>query len=329
MSVKEFMDKNFHHFNAGETVRAAKGLTKFIRNGGKLMVTMAGAMSTARMGIPLAEMIRRGYVHAITCTGANLEEDMYLLLNGLAYEPVKWREISPEQDQEFVENKRLRITDILLPEDDVLEVDDLLAKAWQAATLEGNIRKFPHEWFYDLFETGLIQAAMTDRSRKLEDSWLYAAWQNKLPIYVPGWEDSTEGNSFVSRVMGGEISGHIMKTGLEYMAHLAEWYEKTTMENLLGEVGFFQIGGGIAGDFPICVVPLLKVDLEKEYIPHWGYFCQIGDSTTSYGSYSGAPPSEKITWDKINLETPRFMIESDATIVAPLIFNYVMEALNA
>ncbi len=88
-------------------------------------------------------------------------------------------------------------------------------------------------------------------------------------------------------------------------------------------VGFFQIGGGIAGDFPICVVPMLEQDLERD-TPLWGYFCQISDSTTSYGSYSGAVPNEKITWGKLDGNTPKFIIESDATIVAPLVFAYVL-----
>ncbi|MDE2345112.1 MAG: deoxyhypusine synthase family protein, partial [Gammaproteobacteria bacterium] len=86
---------------------------------------------------------------------------------------------------------------------------------------------------------------------------------------------------------------------------------------------FFQIGGGIAGDFPICVVPMLEQDLRQK-TPLWAYFCQISDSTTSYGSYSGAVPNEKITWGKLGADTPKFIIESDATIVAPLVFAYVL-----
>ena len=64
------------------------------------------------------------------------------------------------------------------------------------------------------------------------------------------------------------------------------------------------------------MVPSLKYDLEEAAKP-WAYFCQISDSTTSYGSYSGATPNEKITWDKLTAETPMFVIESDATVVAP------------
>ena len=70
-------------------------------------------------------------------------------------------------------------------------------------------------------------------------------------------------------------------------------------------IGFFQIGGGIAGDFPICVVPMMHQDLRSSTCPLWGYFCQISDSTTSYGSYSGAVPNEKITWGKLGMDTPQ------------------------
>jgi deoxyhypusine synthase len=105
------------------------------------------------------------------------------------------------------------------------------------------------------------------------------------------------------------------------MIDLADWYQDVSEES---SIGFFQIGGGIAGDFPICVVPMLEQDLQIEEIPRWGYFCQISDSTTSYGSYSGAVPNEKITWGKLSADTPKYIIESDASIVAPLIFAFVL-----
>ena len=106
------------------------------------------------------------------------------------------------------------------------------------------------------------------------------------------------------------------------MDYLIKWYLENTKDNSLG---FFQIGGGIAGDFSICVVPLIQQDL-KHACKLWGYFAQISDSVTSYGSYSGAVPNEKITWGKLDVDTPSFIIESDASIVAPLIFNYVLES---
>ena len=140
---------------------------------------------------------------------------------------------------------------------------------------------------------------------------------------MPGWEDSTLGNIFaVALHQRRHRDVHTVRAGIEYMMALADWYGEARRST--SPIGFFQIGGGIAGDFPICVVPMLHQDLQRDDVPLWGYFCQISDSTTSYGSYSGAVPNEKITWGKLAVDTPRFVIESDATIVAPLIFAYVL-----
>ena len=114
-----------------------------------------------------------------------------------------------------------------------------------------------------------------------------------------------------------------MRSGIEYLVYLAGWYASFASER---EIGFFQIGGGIAGDFPICVVPVLHDELKLDHLPLWAYFCQITDAVTSYGGYSGALPNEKITWGKLAPETPSFVIESDASIVAPIIFSMVLEA---
>src|SRR3954453_20182941 len=146
--------------------------------------------------------------------------------------------------------------------------------------------------------------------------------ERNFPIFVPGWEDSTLGNMYAGHCMSGDIKKvHTVRTGIEYMMSLAEWYTETSKDS---SIGFFQIGGGIAGDFPICVVPMLNQDVVRDVVPEWGYFCQISDLTTSYGSYSGAVPNEKITWGKLRSTTPRFIVESDATIVAPLMFAKVL-----
>jgi deoxyhypusine synthase len=109
---------------------------------------------------------------------------------------------------------------------------------------------------------------------------------------------------------------------------MVDFYEQyTELSSGSPGVGFFQISGGIAGDFPICVVPSLRHDLKRPAKP-WAYFCQISDSTTSYGSYSGATPNEKITWDKLTEATPMFVIESDATLVAPLILTALLECVG-
>jgi deoxyhypusine synthase len=189
---------------------------------------------------------------------------------------------------------------------------------WQAADKESK-SYFPHEFMYQMIRSGRLEE---HHQIDPKDSWLVAACERDLPIIVPGWEDSTLGNIYASHCITGEIGNvHTVKSGIEYMIMLADWYSTTAAAS---SIGFFQIGGGIAGDFPICVVPMLQQDLHKDETPRWGYFCQISDSTTSYGSYSGAVPNEKITWGKLSADTPKFIIESDATIVAPLIFADIL-----
>jgi deoxyhypusine synthase len=324
MNIRAFMEEHYRHFNAGAALDAAKGYEAHLSGGGKMMVTLAGAMSTAELGRSLAEMIRQGKVHAITCTGANLEEDVFNLVAHDHYVRIPdWRDLNPADEQKLLERHLNRVTDTCIPEEEAIRrIEGVLLKRWKEADGSGD-PKFPHEYFMDALLSGDLEASYQADPK---NSWLLAAAQAKIPVYVPGWEDSTLGNIAAARVIDGTLSTtRCIKSGLDYMVHLADWYTKTTGKTTGSgtSIGFFQIGGGIAGDFPICVVPMARQDLERD-IPLWGYFCQISDSTTSYGSYSGAIPSEKITWEKIAQDTPRFMVESDATIVAPLIFGYLL-----
>jgi deoxyhypusine synthase len=193
-----------------------------------------------------------------------------------------------------------------------------MLKLWGTASEKGE-RYFPYEYMYQLIESGMIDEYFQIDAK---DSWMIAACQKKLPIFVPGWEDSTLGNVFAAWCINGKVANtSTIRGGIEYMIELTDWYQGVSAKQ---SIGFFQIGGGIAGDFPICVVPMINQDLRTSDVRLWGYFCQISDSTTSYGSYSGAVPNEKITWGKLGQDTPSYVIESDATIVAPLIFAKVL-----
>jgi deoxyhypusine synthase len=319
-AVSEFIRHNFRHFNAATVVDAADGWTRHLDDGGKMMVTLAGAMSTAELGISLAELIRQDKVHAITCTGANLEEDIFNLVAHDCYERVpNWRGLTAEDEHALLGRHMNRVTDTCIPEDEAMrKIEAVVLEEWVRADQAGE-RFFPHEFMYQILRGGKLQG---EYQIDPKNSWMIAAMEKNLPMFVPGWEDSTLGNMFTGHVMTGDVKNvHTVRTGVEYMMRLAEWYVDTSPS---APVGFFQIGGGIAGDFPICVVPMLHQDLQRDDVPLWGYFCQISDSTTSYGSYSGAVPNEKITWGKLGVDTPKFMIESDASIVAPLVFAMVL-----
>ncbi|MBP1643354.1 MAG: Deoxyhypusine synthase [Acidobacteria bacterium] len=318
--VREFIRHHFRHFNAAALVRAAEDYERHLERGGKMMVTLAGAMSTAELGLSLAEMIRRDKVHVISCTGANLEEDVFNLVAHDHYVMVPdYRDLTPAQERDLLERHLNRVTDTCIPEEEAMRrIERAVLEEWQSAESRGE-RLFPHEFLYRVLLSGKLAASYQIDPR---DSWLMAAAEKNLPMVVPGWEDATLGNMYAGHVLKGSITNvHTVRTGIEYMTRLAQWYKA---ESARASIGFFQIGGGIAGDFPICVVPMLYQDMGIHDIPFWGYFCQISDSTTSYGSYSGAVPNEKITWGKLDVGTPKHVIESDATIVAPLLFAYLL-----
>jgi len=318
--ITRFVQTHFHHFNAAALKDAAEAYHRHLEQGGIMLLTMGGAMSTAELGISLAEMIRQGKVHAICCTGANLEEDVFNLVAHDYYERIPhYRDLTPQDEQALLDRHLNRVTDTCIPEYEAMRrIEKVVLEEWMAADVRGE-RYFPHEFLYRILLGGKLEK---EYQIDPANSWLLAAAQRNLPLYVPGWEDSTLGNMYAAHCISGEIKNvHTVRTGIEAMIELAGWYERTSARQ---SIGFFQIGGGISGDFPICVVPMLHQDLRREGVPLWGYFCQVSDSTTSYGSYSGAVPNEKITWGKLGVETPKFVIESDATIVVPLIFACVL-----
>lgn len=322
MQVTQFIKHHFRHFNAAALVDAAEGYKKHLADGNKMLVTLAGAMSTAELGIILAEMIRQDKIHAISCTGANLEEDIFNLVAHDFYERIpNYRDLTAQDEEDLLNRHMNRVTDTCIPEMEAMRrLENTVLKFWEKADKEGK-SYFPHEFFYQILLSGELEEHYQIDPK---DSWMLEAAKKNLPIFVPGWEDSTLGNIYAGHVISGDIKNvHTVKTGIQYMIELADWYTATAQEE--STMGFFQIGGGIAGDFPICVVPMLHQDLQRTGVPLWGYFAQISDSTTSYGSYSGAVPNEKITWGKLGKETPKYVIESDATIVAPLIFAMVLD----
>jgi deoxyhypusine synthase len=294
--VSNFIEHHYRHFNAAALMDAAKGYVTHLDEGGKMMITLAGAMSTAELGLSLAEMIRQDKVSIIS----------------------NYRDLSPQEEWDLLENHYNRVTDTCIPEEEAFRrLQQHIYKIWKDADDNGE-RYFPHEYMYKMLLSGVLEQYYEIDPK---NSWMLAAAQKNIPIVVPGWEDSTMGNIFASYIIKNELKATTMKSGIEYMVWLADWYRN----NSAGKgIGFFQIGGGIAGDFPICVVPMMYQDLEWHDVPFWSYFCQVSDSTTSYGSYSGAVPNEKITWGKLDINTPKFIVESDATIVCPLIFAWIL-----
>lgn len=326
--VSAFAQRTLNHCNGGSTMQAALWLKNHLDNGGKLVVTLAGALSSFQVGVMLAELIRQGKVHLVSATGANHEESYYRYVAHSHYANIpRYTELTPTQEAELRDAGLRRITDTFLPEDESVRLmEPHLLKMWQAAEAKGE-SYFPHEYFRRLFSEKLIVA---DPEANPDDCWAYAAHQKDIPIVIPGFEDSTMGNIFSSYTYSGPhkkqgditLSAKVMKSGLEYFHLLYDWYMEEAKDS---PIAFLQLGGGISADFPICVVPSLKHDLRLAKIRDWAGFIEIGSSPMSYGSYSGAGGKEKITWDKLSTESYYQIIQSDVTVAFPWIAAVLLD----
>src|SRR5271167_3926322 len=258
-TISSFIKHHYRHFNAAALVDAAEGYVKHLDAGGKMFMTIAGAMSTAELGLSLAEMIRQDKVHGITCTGANLEEDVFNLVAHDYYERVPhYRMLSAADEQKLLERHMNRVTDTCIPEGEAMRrMEKAMFEVWTDSDQKGE-RYIPHEFFYKVLLSGKYEKYYQIDPK---DSWMLAAAKKNLPIVVPGWEDATLGNMYAAAVIRGDVKNvHTVRTGIEYMTWLAEFYTRTTKKSSLG---MFQIAGGISGDFPICVVPMLHQDLQR------------------------------------------------------------------
>src|SRR4026207_1181511 len=133
--VSQFIQHHYRHFNAAALVDAAKGYEQHLLEGGKMMITLAGAMSTAELGLSLAEMIRQDKVHIITCTGANLEEDIFNLVAHDYYKRIPhYRDLSPEDEKDLLDHHFNRVTDTCIPEEEAMRrIERQLMAVWGKA----------------------------------------------------------------------------------------------------------------------------------------------------------------------------------------------------
>jgi deoxyhypusine synthase len=326
--VSAFAERTLNHCNGGSTLQAALWLKDHLKKGGKVVVTIAGALSSFQVGIMLAELIRKNKVHLVSATGANHEESYYRYVAHSHYSYIpNYTELTPAQEAELRDAGLRRITDTFLPEDESVRImEPHLLKMWKDAEKKGQ-RFFPHEYFRELFAKKLISP---DKKANPNDCWAYAAFQKNIPIVIPGFEDSTMGNIFASYTYDGphkkkgatSVDRNVMKTGLDYFHLMYDWYLKESKKH---PIAFLQLGGGIAADFPICVVPSIKHDLHLEKVRDWAGFIEIGSSPMSYGSYSGAGGKEKITWDKLSTESYYQIIQSDVTVAFPWIAALLLD----
>ena len=319
--VGEIVESYCLHYNGGEFRRLCRAFATLLSDGGQIFLAMAGAFSTAECGKILAPLIRRGAVGGISCTGANLEEDVFRLVGHSRYIDLPgYQQLTRADDMALAESHNPRVTDSTIPEKYAMaKTEGPVDKLWKRAHAAGQ-RIFPHEPLYELLNTGAFVDAY---EKDPAESWLYAAAQKHFPIVVPGWGDSTLGQVFMASVYTGEYPDSLIKGDIAYGAEILLPWIVTTMRDQKVPVGFLQLGGGIAGDYSICGVPCLKADAKVD-VPFWAAFGQITDAEETCGGYSGAKPSEKETWLKIDDGTPAAAVFGDYTTLLPFLVAYLL-----
>lgn len=321
--IGQFLEFSFMGYNSATLVEAAQEWVRVLEDDGDMFLTLAGAASTGQIGRTLAPMIRERKVCGIGCTGANLEEDVFNVVGYNAYQYLpNYGSLTTSEDSKLGTSGNPRVTDSTIPEKEAMQpVCDALKAEWLKADANG-VRKFPYEFLYDVIRSGVLTAHIQKHEGNIAHSWMFAAADVNLPIFTPGWEDSTTGNSYAGMRARGEIKNRPVKDGTEWFEEMGNWYRRASTQS--NGIGFFQIGGGIAGDGPICVVPYLLTDMKEKKTKFWRSFAQITDAHVSYGGYSGASPTEKVSWLKLDKDGPMFDIHSDASVCWPLVAAYVM-----
>ena len=154
-------------------------------------------------------------------------------------------QLSAEDEQALLERHMNRVTDTCIPEGEAMRrMETAMLEVWTKADQSGQ-RFFPHEFFYQVLLSGKYREFYQIDPK---NSWMLAAAEKNLPIIVPGWEDATLGNMYAAAVIRGDVKNvHTVRTGIEYMTWLADFYTRTSAQN---SIGMFQIGGGIAGEAP-------------------------------------------------------------------------------
>lgn len=321
-AVADFARRYMTHFNGGTAVRAAEAYVDRLKAGDAMMITLAGAFSTGEGGKWLAEMIRRDKVHAISSTGANIEEDVFNLVGHDDYVKLpRYRDMTPDDEQDLQKKHLNRVTDTAIPDTVMEPVISALQDRWEEAD-KANEPFFFHEPFYDILNDGTLKDKYQIDPK---DSWMIAAAEKNLPIVVPGHADSSAANAFVASCLRGDISSlALVRSDMEYFARITAWYVEETKEH---GVGMWVLGGGISADFVQCIAPMVKLDLKRKDAKPWSYLAQIGDSHESLGGFSGCSPLEKMSgWSKLDKDTPIFDMKSDFTLVAPIMAAIILSS---
>ncbi len=181
--ISQFITHNYRHFNSARVVDARRPTATFSTREERCSLLWPVPSSTAEIGLSLAEMIRQDKFSFVCCSANNLEEDiMNLVAHSHYYRIPGYRDLTPQQEQELLENHYNRVTDTCIPEEEAFRrLEGALVDVWTKAKNEGK-RYFPYEYIYQLLRSGVLEQYYEIDPK---DSWVMAACEKNIPIICP------------------------------------------------------------------------------------------------------------------------------------------------
>ncbi len=281
------------------------------------VVTVSGAMTIAKQGMVLCEMIDRGWVDAIVSTGA-------LMTHGFVESAgmLHFKHRTSMRDEELYEKGYNRVYDTIELEKNLDDTELALEKALE--NVEDGMALSSHHLFREL---GAFLARETPGRAILK-----SAYEREVPVYVPAFTDSELGLDLaIYNKTRAERKGRA-RLGFDPFLDLDDYADRIRAHATLG---IFTIGGGVPRNWAQQVGPYLEILRVRmgldEPLRRFKYAMRICPEPDHWGGLSGCSYTEGVSWGKFVPESEggRFAeVFADATIAWPLVVKAVCERVD-
>jgi len=314
--IVALVDTYFNAYNAGRVREACQLLTRVIRSGATIGVSLSGALTPAGLSSVLTPLIEAGFIDYISSTGANLYHDLHFDLDLPLYRGGPGV-ASGAVDLQLREDGIIRVYDVVFPADVLYKTDEWLMRVMMAD--EFDKRMGTAELHHRIGRYALEMARQTGA----KPSILATCYQHEVPVYTPSPGDSTIGLNFSAiHTYDGERGPHV-DPAIDVAEMSALVLDAKRIRNGTSAVVVF--GGGAPKNFLLQTEPQLQEILGVSERGH-DYFVQFTDARPDTGGLSGATPAEAVSWGKIDPDRLPDAIVAyvDSTIILPIVGSYLL-----
>lgn len=287
-------------FGAGRVATACDIYERMIKEKGcKIFLTVAGAIVPAGLRSVIADLIRKRLVDVVVTTGANMVHDLLEALGGHHYKG-HWG----ADDALLYKYHTYRIYDIFVPEEDFVFEDYTVAEMFDAIVSENGEHVFSSN------------ELMEEIGKRLNDSnsILKAAYEAKVPIFVPAVRDSEFGYIHWLHASRKPSTGILQLDAFKEVADIINIAANSS------SIGMIVLGGGVPRNTVQHSAAIARKGID--------YAVLITMDRPETGGLSGSTLKEAMSWGKIKPQADKTTVVGDILIVFPLIVASVLERLG-